>query len=456
MNDALVELARDNLLVYAMLTVPGYKPAAHHKRLAEYLERAESGEVDRFMCNMPPRHGKSKLASEIYPAWYLGRNPGKRVIQCCYGAELATIFGRSVRNLIASEAHQAIFPECQLAADSSSVQRFNTTKEGGYAAVGVGGPITGRGADLLLLDDLTKNRQDADSPTVHTTMIEWYGSVARTRLQSGGSIVGVQTRWGANDFINWLLTSTAHEGWRKLILPALALADDPLGRAIGEPLWPSQYDAVALDNLRLSLGARDWQALYQQDPVGAADVIFEPGWLQFYRETPPKFDDVYQSWDLTFGSTNGNASWVVGQAWGVVGSNKYLIGMSREQLGFSQTLSAIRSARYRFPNTTKIYIEAKANGQAAIETLGHEDWWYKTRIEPILPRGNKEERAFLAVPSFQRGEVFLPDPALHSWIKPLLTELELFPKSATDDCVDAMSQFLGNWAPNKTKWLSMC
>jgi predicted phage terminase large subunit-like protein len=454
MNDALVELARENLLVYAMLTVPGYKPAAHHKRLAEYLERAEQGN-DRVMCNLPPRHGKSKLASEIFAAWYLGRNPEKRVISISYGAELSSVFGRSVRNLVASEPHKVIFPECRLSPDSTAIANFNTTAGGGYSSVGVGGAITGKGADLLLLDDMTKNRQDADSPTVHAMMCDWYGSVARTRLQSGGSIVAVQTRWGTNDFINWLLTTTAHENWRKLILPALASADDPLGRSIGEPLWPSKYDAAALDNLRLSLGARDWQALFQQDPVGAADVIFEAGWLQYYREAPAKFDDVYQSWDLTFGSTNGNASWVVGQAWGVVGSNKYLIGMSREQLGFSQTLAAIRTARYRFPDTTKIYIEQKANGQAAIETLGQEDWWFKTRIVPILPKGSKEDRAFLAVPSFQRGEVFLPDPGLYPWVKPLLTEMELFPKSATDDCVDAMSQFLGNWAPCKTKWLSM-
>jgi predicted phage terminase large subunit-like protein len=454
MIDALVDLARNSLLAYAMVTVPGYKPAKHHKALAEFLENAESGDIDRVMCNMPPRHGKSKLASEIFPAWYLGRNPSKRVIQCCYGSELATVFGRSVRNLIASEAHQAIFPECKLAVDSSSVQRFDTTTGGGYAAVGVGGPITGRGAHLLLLDDLTKNRQDADSPSVHATLCDWYRGVARTRLQSGGAIVAVQTRWGTNDFINWLLTETAHEGWQKLTLPALALPGDSLGRAVGDPLWPSQYDVVALDNLRLSLGARDWQALYQQDPIGAADVIFESQWLQFYREAPPSFDEIYQSWDLTFGSTSGAASWVVGQVWGVKGDNKYLLGMHRKQISYTEQLQAIRSMREQFPKTEQVLIECKANGAAAIDSLSA-DSWFERRITAVEPKGSKSDRAFEVVPQFERREVFLPDPSLHPWVKPLLAELELFPKSATDDCVDAMTQFLGNYQPSPTKWLSM-
>jgi predicted phage terminase large subunit-like protein len=455
MIDALVDLARNSLLAYAIATVPGYKPAKHHKALAEYLEAAECGEIDRFMANMPPRHGKSKLASEIFPAWYLGRNPGKRVISCNYGAELAGVFGRSVRNLIASPAHQVIFPECQLSADSSAVQRFDTTKGGGYAAVGVGGPITGRGADLLLLDDLTKNRQDADSPTVHGMMTDWYRSVARTRLQSGGAIVAVQTRWGTNDFINWLLTESAHEGWKTLILPALALPGDPLGRAASEPLWPSQYDAGALDNLRLSLGQRDWQALYQQTPIGAADIIFEPQWLQFYRSPPPKFDGIYQSWDLTFGSTSAGASWTVGMVWGVLGDNKYLLAMDRRQIGYTETLAAFIKMRERWPQTEQIYIEAKANGAAVIDSLSKESW-FEARIVAIIPKGSKTDRAFEAVPQFERGEVFLPDPELYPGVKPLLNEMELFPKSASDDCIDSMCQFLGNWAPPPWKWLTLC
>lgn len=454
MIDALTNLARRSLLAYSIATVPGYLPAPHHEALGKLLEQAARGETDRVMCNLPPRHGKSKLTSEIFPAWYLGNFPHKRIISISYGQELASTFGRSVRNLMASEAHQAIFPDCRLASDSASVQKLSTTANGGYVAVGVGGAIVGKGADLLLLDDMTKNRQDADSPTVHAMMCDWFRSVARTRLQSGGSIVCVQTRWGTNDFIQWLLTESEHEGWNTLILPAIALPNDPLGRAVGEPLWPSQYDAAALDNLRLSLGTRDWQALYQQDPVGDADVIFEPQWLQFYREAPKDFTEIYQSWDLTFGSTSGSASWVVGQVWGVKGKHKYLLGMHRKQLGYTDTLKAIQAAKEQFPRTDKILIEAKANGAAAIDSLST-DPWFANRIEAIIPKGTKADRAFEVVPQFERREVFLPDPSLSPWVKPLLGELELFPKSATDDCIDSMTQFLANCELYSEKWLSM-
>ncbi len=334
-NQAVLGFLRDNLAGYGTAIFPEFKPARHHKLLASKLEDVASGKTKRLLVFMPPRHGKSKLASEIFPAWFMGQHPTKRILALSYGQDLADVFGRSVRNYIKTPSHQAIFPDCKLSADSNSVRRFSVNSGGGYAAIGVGGATTGRGADLLLLDDLIKDREQADSPTYRDNLIDWYRSVARTRLQPGGAIVLVQTRWGVSDFPQWLMQETAHEDWQVLTLPALALENDQLGRRPGEALWPEQYSIEALAELKATLGQRDWSSLYQQHPIGDADVIFEPGWLQFYSELPRRQWKIYQSWDLSFGGGNSGASWVVGQCWATFRNEKYLLAMTREQLGFT-------------------------------------------------------------------------------------------------------------------------
>jgi hypothetical protein len=285
-NSAVMEFLRSNLAGYATGVFPDFKPAGHHKLLASKLEAVAAGKIKRLLVFMPPRHGKSKLASEIFPSWYLGQNPTKRILALSYGQDLADVFGRSVRNHIKTPMHGTLFPDCVLASDSNSVRRFGLNAGGGYAAIGVGGATTGRGADLLLLDDLIKDREQADSPTYRENLIDWYRSVARTRLQPNGSIVLVQTRWGVSDFPQWLMNETAHENWEVLTLPAIAGLNDPLGRSPGEPLWPEQYSADDLAEIKATLGSRDWTALYQQNPIGDADVIFEPQWLKYYKQPP--------------------------------------------------------------------------------------------------------------------------------------------------------------------------
>lgn len=444
-NAAVLEFLRSNLAGYATAIFPEFKPARHHKLLAQKLEDVAAGKIKRLLVFMPPRHGKSKLASEIFPAWYLGQNPTKRILALSYGQDLADVFGRSVRNNIKCSSHKALFPECQLSNDSNSVRRFGLTSGGSYAAIGVGGATTGRGADLLLLDDLTKDREQADSATYRENLIDWYRSVARTRLQNNGAIVLVQTRWGVTDFPQWLIAETAHEGWEIVTLPAIAVENDQLGRKPGEALWPEQYSAEDLAQVQATLGARDWQSLYQQCPVSDADVIFEQKWIQHYSE-PPANCEIYQSWDLSFGGGAVGASWVVGQVWGVHGRHKYLLDMSRQQLGFSDTIEAIHRLAQKWPHTRRVFIENKANGAAAIDTLMR-DPGFRWTVSPVNPIGGKEDRAFRVVPQFERGEVFLPNPQQHPWVKPLLTELELFPKSASDDCVDAMTQALSQMRP---------
>lgn len=438
--ELVLQFMRSNLAAYAAAIFPDFKPGKHHKLLASKLEDIAAGRVKRLCVTMAPRHGKSKLTSEIFPAWFLGHHPLKRILALSYGQDLADVFGRSVRNYIKSPTHTALFPECRLSSDSNSIKRFNVTAGGGYATIGVGGATTGRGADLLILDDLVKDREQADSPVYRENLIDWYKSVARTRLQPEGAIVLVQTRWGTTDFVQWLLSETAHEGWEVISLPAIALEQDPLGRQPGAPLWPEAYSIEALLEIKATLGTRDWQSLYQQQPVSDADIIFEPQWLQFYRELPQGLT-FYQSWDLSFGSTGESSSWVVGQVWGIKGKQKYLVHMTREQMGFSATIAAIKAMQQRYPNTKQVFIEQKANGAAAIDVLRNSKD-YSGTIVPTNPTASKAERAYEVVPQFERGDVWLPDPDLHPWARPLLNELELFPKSATDDCVDAMTQAL--------------
>ncbi len=454
-----LEFMRTRLEGYAVAQFPDFRPGRHHRLLASKLEDVEAGRIKRLCVLMAPRHGKSKLSSELFPSWYLGRDPKRRILSLSYGQDLADVFGRSVRNYLKTPTFQALFSNCTLADDSNSIKRFNVAAGGGYATIGVGGATTGRGADLLLLDDLIKDREQADSPVYRENLIDWYRSVARTRLQPGGSIVVVQTRWGTTDFIAWLLSETAHENWEVISLPAIALDNDPLGRVPGEALWPEAYPVGVLEETRQTLGSRDWNALYQQCPLSDADVIFQQKWLQFYDQMPDlsifahsnyqwhpglphpptPANRIVHSWDLTFGGTSAGSSWVVGQVWGIRGKDKFLLHMVREQMGFSDTLAAIREMNERHP-ASEILIENKANGAAVVDVLKSE---IGHKLRPIEVGTSKVDRAYSVIPQFERGEVWLPNPKLYDWVNPLLIEMQSFPKSVSDDAIDAMTQLLG-------------
>lgn len=192
---SILPLARADLACYALAMCPDFRVAKHHRVLIDALEQVERGAIKRVMVFMPPRHGKSLTASCIFPAWFLGRNPRRSVIAASYGAELAEDFGRRVRNFMSDPLHAEIFPECKLSADSAAQRRFDTTAGGSYYAVGRGGAVTGRGADLLLLDDLLKDSEEARSETIRRSMHDWFQHVAYTRLAPGGALVLIQTRW---------------------------------------------------------------------------------------------------------------------------------------------------------------------------------------------------------------------------------------------------------------------
>ena len=221
MNTAeLLKFAAADLACYGLAQSPGFELAPHHRLIVDMLEAVERGEIQRSMMFLPPRHGKSFIGTELFSAWYLGRHPERAIISASYGQELADYFGRKVRNMVRDPIHGAIFPQCRLADDSSSLRSFSTTAGGSYFAVGRGGPITGRGAHLLLIDDPLKNAEEARSEVTRRALHDWYASVAYTRLQPGASIVLTTTRWHEDDLAGHLLRECRGEGWQVLSLPA--------------------------------------------------------------------------------------------------------------------------------------------------------------------------------------------------------------------------------------------
>ena len=218
-NDEVLQLAREDLACYAQALWPGFELAAHHELIVDMLELVERGEILRLLICLPPRHGKSLLASLLFPAWFLGRNPQKEIICASYGQDLADDFGRQVRNLVNDPKHRFIFPEFRLTADSNSMRRFRSDAGGGYFAVGRGGAVTGRGADLLILDDPLKDAAEAGSELIRRSLDDWYQAVGYTRLQPRGRIVLVATRWHEDDLTGRLLRQPGGEDWHILNLP---------------------------------------------------------------------------------------------------------------------------------------------------------------------------------------------------------------------------------------------
>lgn len=268
--------AKTSLIGFTEYTFPQYQTAEHHRLIAEKLEAVERGDIDRLMIFMPPRHGKSELATKRFPAWALGKNPNRQIIQASYNSDLATDFGRQVRNIVNERRYQNVF-ETELAADSKAANRWNTSGGGAYVAAGVGTAVTGRGADIFIIDDPLKDREEADSETRRDTVWNWYTSTAYTRLMPGGSVILIQTRWHEDDLAGRLLEAEAKGGdkWDKLILPAVMSND--------QALWPERYDLDALNRIKGAIGPRDWSALYQQSPSPDDGTFFQRDWIKWHE-----------------------------------------------------------------------------------------------------------------------------------------------------------------------------
>lgn len=275
----IAQAGRFSLIDFSIITLPTYKPNWHHEILASKLEAVEKGEVKRLMVFMPPRSGKSQLTTINLPAWYLGRNPNKEVITVSYNAELATEFGGKTRDIIADPIYQIVFSEgIKLKGDERAKGRWRTDKGGSYTSVGMGGGITGRGCHLLILDDIIKNPEEAESKLIRDKQWDWYRSVAYSRLEKDAAIVITLTRWHLDDLAGRLLAEQDKGGdkWEVIEFPAIAVKDEQY-RKIGEPLWPDKYNLDNLNQTKKTVGLYYWNAMYQQNPVLSEHQEFKPG-----------------------------------------------------------------------------------------------------------------------------------------------------------------------------------
>ncbi len=434
--EQLLPLAYADLACYAVAMWPGFLRAPHHEQIIAKLEAVERGDISRLMICLPPRHGKSLLGSTDFPGWYLGRHPDHHVIFATYGQELADDFGRRVRNLLMDPLHQAIFPDCRLS-DSMAAHRFTTTHGGAYFAVGRDGPITGRGANLLIIDDPLKNSEEASSETIRRSLHEWYTSVAYTRLMPGGRIVLIQTRWHEDDLAGRLLREQSGERWELLSMPAIAESDDAF-RKEGEALWSERFPRPLLEQIRAAIGDRPWASQYQQRPSAATGAVFKRHWWQFYR--PPlngPFTRIVQSWDTAFKKGTEN-DYSVCTTWCVTENGYYLLHLWRGRVEFRElkrTLALL--AEHWKPSA--ILVEDRASGQSLIQELKSST---ALPIIPVKVDSDKQARAQAVTPLMEAGKIFVPEPESAPWVSDFVEEMACFPNGVYDDVVDSTTQAL--------------
>ena len=307
--------AQTKFIDFVKQTWPTFISGKHHAKMAEAFERVARGECKRLIVNMPPRHTKSEFASYLLPAWFLGQYPHKKVIQTSHTAELAVGFGRKVRNLVDQEGYKDIFPDLHLSADSKAAGRWNTSKGGDYFAIGVGGAVTGKGADLLIIDDPHSEQEAAlaeINPDIYDKTYEWYTSGPRQRLQPGGAIVIVMTRWSMRDLTAKVIKSAAQRGgdeWEVIEFPAIMPS--------GTPVWPEFWSKKELDALKEELPNSKWMAQYQQNPTSETSAIVKREWWKTWeKETPPPCDFILMAWDTAFEKTK-RADYSACTTWGV-------------------------------------------------------------------------------------------------------------------------------------------
>ncbi len=463
-------LCRESLEAFCMRANKAYSAAAHHKRLIDVLEQVERGELKRVIVCMPPRHGKSHTSTEIFPAWFLGRNPMCEVIVGAYGASLAEDFSRKARDTF-SEHAPAVFGEA-LAKNVAGVEKWGIEgKRGMLYALGVGGPATGKGADLFLVDDPFKDWEAAESEVQRKAVIEWFRSVARTRLMPGGRIVVVQTRWLEEDLAGVLLKE-AQEGGEQWTLISMPMVDDEDGSEVDAQgkvklLWPERWacdygSQEQLNRAKTAFGPRVWQCLYQQRPVPSKGNKFQRGWWNFYRrldsgqgrkrpdgstDRPTRlldgdfqFDEMLLSWDFTFDDKK-DSDFVVGLCLMRKGADKYIVERARDRMNITKMLEEFKGMARRHPYAHAKLVEEKANGAAVITMCRSEI----SGILPMLPehKGNKIQRAAAIEPQVAAGNVYLPEDAW--WLDEWMDEFAAFPKGKNDDQVDALSQALNYW-----------
>lgn len=475
-------LARRRLIQFVKMMHGSYEAGWVHEDICARLERFSAAVVarqsPRLMLLVPPRHGKSEIASIRFPGWHLGQHPDHEIINVGYNLDLPMVFSRKVREMVRDQAYQNIFPGMELDPDAQSIERWNTTKGGGLTAAGVGGGITGKGAHILIIDDPIKNQEEADSPEVRKKLLEWYQSTAYTRLAPGGGVLLIETWWNDDDLAgklqNFARTDPEADQFEVIKYPALSESyeyrrrstfaiersktpiDDPDLELLRPPdtcLHEARYPTTALKKIKASgMDARIWSALYQQNPIPDEGIFFKKTDFRYYITPPRLFDmNVYTGWDLAIGEKRKN-DWTVGFSIAQDENNVwYVVDVTRFKGGTLEIVDAIIEVGQR--------LSAQCNGRY---TLGIEDGQIARAMEPtlklhmdeakywpayeLLPAiTDKQSRAKTLQGHMQHGRVYWPDPRTQPWAQQAISELLRFPGGAHDDVVDA-----GAWAARLT------
>ena len=446
------EQSKDDFLTFVKRMWPAFISGRHHKTMASAFERVASGELKRLIINMPPRHTKSEFASYLFPAWFLGKYPEKKIIQTAHTAELAVGFGRKVRNLINQEDFQNVFSGISLSADSKAAGRWNTNRNGDYFAIGVGGAVTGKGADVLIIDDPHSEQEaalGAYNPEVYDKVYEWYTSGPRQRLQPGGAIIIVMTRWSTRDLTGQIIKSaTQREGadeWEVIELPAIMPS--------GDPLWPEFWPLEQLNSLKAELPISKWSAQYQQDPTSEEGALIKREWWQEWeKDSPPPCEAIIQSWDTAFLKTQ-RADYSACTTWGVFyfpnedgvnQPNLILLDAYKEKLEFPELKRAAYDKYWEY-EPDQMIVEAKAAGSPLIFELRA----MGIPVTEFTPsRGqDKIARVNAVTDLFASGVIWCPPTR---WAEEVVEECAAFPSGEHDDLVDSTTQALlrfrqGGW-----------
>lgn len=451
--EAMKELARRNYADY-FYYVHGcqFRPLRHQLYIAPYLQRIADGERLFIIVELPPQHGKSTFITETFPAYYLKKNPDKLAMVVSYSEELFKKFGRKNREKFRMYSEDLF--DLSISSETASVSEWGIQDHlGQLYSTSILGGATGRGSNLLIIDDPIKNRAEAESKTIRDKIYAEWQDTFYSRLSADGSVIIIMTRWHEDDLAGRLLKEKRLP-WIEIKIPAIAEEDDLLGREIGEALAPEiGKDEKWAEQTKAVTGSRGWASLYQQRPTPAGGDIFKRAWAKYYvpsiemkvklglgddvKVMPELFQQQVQSWDCTFKNTK-TADFVAGQVWGRDGPDFYLLDRHHKRMGIVDTIKAVLSMTARWPKASAKLIEDKANGPAIIEMLQKKI----PGIVPINPEGGKEVRAQAVAPFWESGNVYLPHPLWKPWTDEILDELESFPNGAHDDDVDAMTQAL--------------
>lgn len=439
-----VSILRTNLSPNGLAWVDtnnNYIYAEHLQRLQQALLDVEAGKIKRLAIFMPPRHGKSELTSKYFPAWYLGRHPDCRIILCSYEADFAADWGSKVRNLL--QEYGDLF-ETPIMVDRASSARNRWDiygHKGGMQTAGVGGPITGKGAKILIIDDPVKNAEQANSATYREKAKDWFNSTAYTRLEPDGAVILIQTRWHEDDLGGWLL-SDSKEDWTIIDLPAIS--DD------GKPLWPDRFSIDDLNRIKEQVGSYWWSAMYQQRPQPAEGGILKRDWLRYYDpednwEFKNSLFTTYTGWDLAI-SEKQTADYTVSCTVKVnpVSGNMYIVDWTQDHISAPDTLNKIQEMYNRY-NPLIVGIEDVAYQRSMIQFAQKAMVPAKAIARPT----DKVSRITSSFTAFEQGLVFIPEN--HPLRYTFENEYTSFPTGKHDDLLDAteiaiqLARYSGNY-----------